>query len=221
MQRRFLTQALGSLSISCLVGQSAQAQTKPGSTGKPDSDNRPFRAVSVAEDSRRVLFFFDFACPFCAAYHESLLNFAATVPSQIQTLFIPVVNIADTARKQEQMIAAKCYYAAFSVATKPQMAKFTTSVYGLYQQTHSLMDKQIWSKSIKAAGIDTKKFLAALNSASGDTQLKFAARKVFQYGLRATPSVAVAGRYVITPDDVAGDQEAFFNILNGLTSEVL
>lgn len=219
MKRRHLTHAASLATLSCLVGHQAFAQTKD--TSKQGDNTRPFRTVNVLEDGRRVLFFFDFACPYCANYHEPLLTFAETVPRQLQTLFVPVVNVADLARKSEQMIAAKCFYAAFEMATKQQMAAFTSSVYKSHEETRSLTDKRMWAKAVKDAGLNMDKFAAAMNSANNDAQIRYAALKTVQYALRATPSVAVGGRFVITPEDVAGDQPMFFNILNGLASETL
>jgi thiol:disulfide interchange protein DsbA len=219
MNRRQLTQAAALAPLSCLVGHQAIAQAPDAA--KQADNTRPFRAVNVPEDGRRVLFFFDFACPFCANYHEPLLTFAETVPRQVQTLFVPVVNVSDLPRKSEQMIAAKCFYAAFETATKPQMAAFTSSVYISYQTTRSLADKRMWAKAVKDAGLSMEKFALAMRSANNDAQIRFAARKTVQYALRATPSVGVGGRFVITPEDVAGDQSMFFNILNGLVSETL
>ena len=219
MNRRDLSRAFTLTSLFCLVAGSLRAQTQVAS--KSSDSPRPFRLVNVPEDSRRVLFFFDFACPYCAAYYEPLLNFTATVPKQIQVMFIPVVNMADIARRQEQLIAAKCYYAAFQIASKDQMARFGSVVYQAYAETHSLKSKDIWARAAKVAGLDVAKFAAAMKSGNNDFQIQLAARKTIQYALTATPSVAVGGKYVLTPEDVIGDQQMFFNILNGLTSEIL
>ena len=219
MNRRQLSKALALAPLSCLVLDRAIVQAVASTKG-PDA-SRPFRVVNVTEDGRRVMFFFDFACPFCAKYYEPLLNWSSTVPKGVQTMFIPVVNMADTARKQEQIIAAKCYYAAFKLGSKQAMARFASSVYESYASVRTLTSKDLWAKAVKDAGIDIKKFGAELKSADNDFQIQYAARKCLQYGLRATPSVGVGGKYVITPDDVLGDDAMFFNILNGLTSEIL
>lgn len=219
MKRRQFSNTFAFASLSCLVGGHALAQSQ--AAPKKDNSTHPFRTVNVPEDGRRVLFFFDFACPFCANYHDPLWNFASTVPKGIQTMFVPVVNVADLARKQEQMIAAKCYYSASEVASKAQIARFSASIYDSYQQTHSLMDKEMWTKAVKVSGINMNKFVAAMKSDNSNFQIQYAARKTTQYALRATPSVGIGGKYVLTPDDVLGDQSMFFNILNGLTSEIL
>ena len=88
-------------------------------------------------------------------------------------------------------------------------------------ETRSLASKEMWAKAVKVSGIDMKRFSTALSDGKSDVQIKFAARKTLQYALRATPSVGVGGKYILTPDDVMGDQSMFFNILNGLTSEIL
>lgn len=219
MHRRTLAQALALAPISSLLGY--HSITQAANAVKPADPTRPFRVVTVPEDGRRVIFFFDFACPFCAKYSDPLLTWSVGVPKSVQTMFIPVVNMNDVARKNEQIIAAKCYYAAFQIASKGQMARFSNAVYAGYEESRSLISKPMWAKAIKAAGIDAKNFGEALKSSNNDLQIQYAARKTAQYSLRATPSVGVGGKYVLTPDDVLGDEVMFFNILNGLTSEIL
>lgn len=224
MNRRQLNNALALAPLSCLVGlpslATASGKATPAEPTRQDP-SRPFRRVNVGEDGRRVLFFFDFACPYCAEYHSSLMNFQSSVPKQIQTLLIPVVNPAELARKNELIAAAKCFYAAQEVGSRDQVRTFVANVYSLYPQTRSLMNKDMWAKAIKSAGIDIQRFANALNAKANNQQVMFAARKTAAYDLRATPSVAVGGKYVMTPDDVMGDKEMFFNMLNGLTSEIL
>lgn len=220
MNRRSFSASLALVPVACMhSGALAQAGDKPGA--KQQEPARPFRSVNVPEDGRRVLFFFDFACSYCAKYHQPLINWAATVPSKVQTMFVPVVNMADVARKREHLIAAKCFYAAHKVASRDQMMRFVGSVYESYQGVGSLADKGLWAKAVSAAGINSERFVSEIRSNGVDLQIQYAARKTLQYALRATPSVAVGGKYVMTPEDVLGDEQMFFNILNGLTSEIL
>jgi thiol:disulfide interchange protein DsbA len=219
MNRRTSISAIALGSASCPVAFKALAQDS--SLAKPDKGGRPFRSVNVTEDGRRVVFFFDFACPYCASYHAALSNFARTVPKNIQALFIPVVNIADTPRKDEQILAAKLFYGASAVGTPDQMTAFVGSVYASYAESRSLMNKAMWLNAVNASGINKSKFAAAINADSIEVRIRYAARKLVQYGVSATPSVAVGGKYILTPEDVMGDQQMFFNIINGLTSEIL
>lgn len=203
-----------------LTLQSASSQSSSNGE-KPKEPARPFRSVSAPEDSRRVLIFIDFACPFCARMYESLLDWSVSVPKQVQVLFVPVVVIADQARKNEQIIAAQCYYSTASIANKAQMATFAMSVFNGYPNAGSLTNKELWIKALNEAKIDKKKFMANMGSKNIQMLTEYAARKTAQYRLVATPSISVGGKYVLTPDDVNGDDAMFFNILNGLTSEIL
>jgi thiol:disulfide interchange protein DsbA len=215
INRRKLTGLAALATLFCTV--SAFAQSEPS---KP-ADKRPFRSVNVNEDGRRVLFFFDFACPYSAAYHEPIVKWAATVPKTVQSMFIPIVNVSDIARKNEQILVAGCYYSALSLASKEQMNRFSLSVYDSRARGEPLVSKAIWMKALKVAGLDDQQFGATLKSKGTELQVQLAARKTLQYALLATPSIGVGGKYVITPDDVLGDEAMFFNILNGLTSEIL
>ena len=215
--RRKLAQLLAAIPA-LLTLELANSQT---STQKPKEPVRPFRVVSAPEDSRRVLIFIDFACPFCARLYESLLSWSFTVPKQVQVLIVPVIVFADLARKNEQVIAAQCYYAAASIASKDQMALFANSVFNGYSSAGSLTNKDLWKKAVNDASLDKKRIAAALGAKNTQQLIDFAARKTIQYRLLATPSVGVGGKYVMTPDDTNGDDEMFFNILNGLTSEIL
>jgi thiol:disulfide interchange protein DsbA len=203
-----------------LTLQSANSQPT-SSSEKPKEPMRPFRSVSAPEDSRRVLIFIDFACPFCARMFEPLQDWSVSVPKQVQVLIVPVVVIADQTRKNEQIIAAQCYYSAAAVATKAQMAIFAMSVFNGYPNAGSLTNKDLWKKALNDSGIEKKKFLAQMGSKNIQMLTQYAARKTSQYRLVATPSIGVGGKYVLTPDDVNGDDVMFFNILNGLTSEIL
>lgn len=221
MNRRELnkTLALGLATSSCLVHSAVSAQKNAPKSDDPAS--RPFRKVNVKEDFRRVLFFFDFACPYCAQYHQGLMNFQATVPKQIDTLLVPVVNANDNHRKDEMVLAAMFFYAAQELGSREQVKSFIDSVYSMYAKSKSLKDQALWIRAIAASGFAPDAFRRAMSSKTNANLVLFASKKVAQYELRATPSVAVGGRYVITPDDVLGDQTMFFNILNGLTSEIL
>lgn len=199
---------------------SALAQPLPAQSKTPDK--RPFRTVSVPEDGRRVIVFFDYSCPFSARYHEPMAKWASTVPKQVQTIFIPVINVADIARKNELTIAANCFYAASTMASRDQMAKFSASIYeSIGQGTMPLISKGIWIKALKDSGLNAQSFAKVLHRKESGLQLSFAVDKTIQYALTATPSIGIGGKYVITPDDVLGDEAMFFNILNGLTSEIL
>lgn len=52
-----------------------------------------------------------------------------------------------------------------------------------------------------------------------EKSLRDAFDKLVSYRIDATPSIAIGGRYVITPDNTNGDQELFFKLANGMVSK--
>lgn len=212
--RRFFSKALLTPLLFCVEAMAAT----PDAT---ETARNPFRTVNIAGDSKNVVYFFDFSCPFCSKYHLAFAQWMTTVPKGITATFIPVVNQNDTRKLQQQIISAKCFYAASEVGTRQQVADFMTSVYTSYANGQPLGTKEIWMEAVKFSKINQKAFTAALQNKSSDLQIRMAATRVAQYDLASTPSVAIGGRYVLTPDDVNGNEEMFFNILNGLTSRAL
>ncbi len=209
------------LGVTALMATSfSHANDKKGKDDKA-SPKMPFRSVNVPEDGRRILMFFDFSCPYCAQYHEPMVRWTQTTPKSVKTLFVPVVNAADKVRMSEQVLAAKCYYAAYSIGSQEQIIRFVTSIYQSQQSGFSLTSSRVWVDALKFSGINNKRFSEAVKGKSFDPQVQMSAWKTKQYSLVATPSVAVGGRYVLIPDDVNGDPQMFFNILNGLTSEIV
>lgn len=181
----------------------------------------PYRQVRVEQDSKNIFMFFDFACVFCASYHDPINQWSLTVPKKLSVRMIPVINVHDTVRRDEQALAAIAYYAAFQVATRDQLRQFVASVYDSHHDGLTLVGREIWEKAARTARLDLKRFFEGFKSDFVDQSSRFSGFKTIQYQLVATPSVSVAGRYVLVPDDVGGDQKMFFNILNGLTSEAL
>lgn len=214
-RRSFLTNSILIASSFAIAPAIALAE------GDKSSDKKPWRTVNVNEDGKRVILFFDFGCPYCAKYHKTMIDWANSVPKQIQTLFVPVVNPNDKARFKELTFAAACYYAAFNIASSDKIGVFIQSVYDQRGDGVALLNKDIWFNAIQAAGINKKQWLAKIKEPVVFDLIRFATLKERQYNLLATPSIAVGGKYVLTPDDVNGDEQMFYNILNGLTSEIL
>jgi len=213
--RRNLTQALALSMLSSSLPVFAQADAKS------EEAKLPFRNVHVPVDKAKILFFFDFSCKFCAVYHMPFLKWAATVPSGVLVTSIPVVNPHDQAKLKDQIIAARCYYAAAAIAKGNQLSVFITTVYDQIATGKEIHDRSVWVAAIQRSGIDSQRFGRGIKSNSHLLDIRFASDKVVAYDLRATPSVAIAGKHVVIPDDVNGDQQMFFNILNGLTSKSL
>lgn len=217
--RRLIVTHIGLAAFSCQVIPSF-AQVK-GEASKEGMASRPYRVVDVPADKGSVLIFFDFSCQFCAKYHSSLMRWSKSVPSSIKVTPVPVVNSADHIKVAEQTIAARCYYLAASMIGGDRLDAFSNSVYESVGKGLSLRDSAIWTRACQAVQIDVKEFARRLVVENQENRIRYSAAMVLAYQLKATPSIGIGGKYVLTPDDVNGDSTMFFNILNGLTSKTI
>ena len=230
--RRSLLKNVGLATALSCQGVSILAQTSDA-----DREKSPFRSVNVPMDGKSVAIFFDFSCQFCAKYHPTLVRWTATVPRTIRVSHYPVVNIEDAASLSEQLVAAKCFYAASSLATASQLHTFTSFVYEARQSyvnamadpsmsgrgsaTSPLGSPKMWLAAAKASGINEAAFRRLVTSDSTLRMAKLGAMKLVEYRVIDTPSVGIGGRYMLSPNNANGNEEMFFNLLNGLVSEII
>lgn len=220
-RRTILTHA-GLVALSCKVFPStAQGLDEAAQKQAQQPIVKPFRTVDVPSDKAKVLIFFDFNCPFCAQHHASLMNWKNTAPASIKVIPVPVVNPADTGKFQSQAIAARCYYLAEQMVSGARLDAFTTAVYSMVAKGLTLSDPSTWLRSCQAADINVREFSRRAAAEDQALGIKYSLQKLADYRLRATPSIAIGGKFVLTPDDVFGDEAMFFNMLNGLTSRII
>lgn len=207
-------------------------------TANMDKEKLPFRSINLPGESKSVAIFFDFSCHFCAKYHPTLIRWIATVPKTVRVYQYPIVNVADKHSLNEQLKAAKCFYAAASVCTTSQLQTFVSVIYEARQnfvgsmgavsfsgavntQVSPLSQPSTWINAAKIARLNESVFHRLVTS-NGTTELaKLAAKKLIEYSILETPSIGIGGRYVLTPNSANGDEEMFFNLLNGLVSEII
>ncbi len=156
-----------------------------------------------------------------------MLNWERTLPRgpnipKVTVDFVPLVNMQDMRRRNDMALAAAGYYAAVSLSSdRNQLKNFIEALYDArLRDGQSFSSSSMWAYACKKSGLNLQKFLreaAGINKSI----LANAARRLELYKISTTPSVGIAGQFVLTPDDVNGDQELFFNLLNGLASNYL
>ena len=216
ISRRHIAKAMVFAASSCLVHRS-YAQTETAEKPVP----KPYRDVSVPADKGHIIFFFDFLCPFCAKYHPSFMRWAPTVPKSIRVSSVPVVNAGNAATMRDQIIAARCFFAAKELATPDQLNRFVSAVYINVSNGVPFSSQSGWITAVQSAGLDLGKFGKGISASAQLESIRDSAKQVALYMLDATPSVAIDGKYVVTPDNVGGNQEYFFTLINGLASKIL
>lgn len=201
-RRAFLSSVtLGAHFLSLFLAREASAEVQP------------YREVHVAADAKRVFVFFSFSCSACRLYHHTLEEWGKSLPSALSFEFIPVV-VPDA----EHVLAARGWYAA-RIAAPSRLSLFADALYSqIHDAKKSLSRPETMLSAAKTAGIPG--FANAWTKVS-ESAIRTAAELLAQYQITETPSMAIGGRYVITPNNANGDEKLFIALANGLASKQL
>ncbi|MDD5708639.1 MAG: thioredoxin domain-containing protein, partial [Kiritimatiellae bacterium] len=154
----------------------------------------PYREVRFrAEDAHAALAFFSYTCSVCRTYHAGLVRWGATLPAPWAFEMIPVT----TATAGD--VGATMVRHAIQRFAPTALPAFDQAVYELVQDRGlSMSDVNTWRRAARTAGVaNLDKLIRQDNHESVWT----AASRLTAYQIAVTPSLAVGGRYVITPDD--------------------
>jgi hypothetical protein len=201
-RRKFQTGvALGSLAIS------AKAATPP-------PEFKPYIQVkTLPGDERVVRVWYTPSCTFSKEYIGFFKNLGATLPESKKLIYSPVVNKGD----------GYAYPLAFSaVALKfPELVQnfVEASLIGVQERGLSVLTWQGINKIGDAAGLPQKLTqVLESNIASARVNVLNLIQAQALMKITNTPSVAVAGTYIVTPEFTNGDQEQFSKLVNALVS---
>ncbi|WP_237715862.1 thioredoxin domain-containing protein [Rubrivivax gelatinosus] len=163
------------------------------------------------EDRNAALIFFDFSCPVCASLHEPLSQWGATLPRQWRAEFVPVAL-----PNKESAMAAMAYYAA-ARANPGRLVDFMNAAYRrIHRNKQRAGEVALWEGAARDAGITN---FSSGWAAVHKGQLEEAMRKLLVYGVEATPSVVIGGRYIVSPDNTNGDTNLFLQLCSGMVSK--
>lgn len=174
----------------------------------------PYKEVAAqAEDSHKVIVFFSFGCHICASYDQTFARWVKTMPPGWSAEFLPVA-VPDKAN----FIAARAFFAVQD-ADPTRLDAFMSAAYMLIQQNGKPMDSaDTWRNAVALANVQG--FNEAWHNVT-QQRLEKAFAKLLTYGVDATPSMVISGKYVITPDDVSGDSALYMSLANGMISKVM
>jgi protein dithiol oxidoreductase (disulfide-forming) len=156
---------------------------------------------------------FSYACPACFQFHSTADQLAQSLPAGAVMTYLPVSFRPD----ENFPLFQRAYYAAkaMGVADKTYDAMFDA----IWKSGELASDdlatgrpkpQSAWptiddvAKFYAKYGIDPKQFVAVANSFSINTQMKRADDMVKAYGVEATPTIIVNGKYRFTPGDAGG-----------------
>ncbi len=205
------------LGISALLMQ-GRGVVAPAAAPASAASAMPYAEVPpVGEDARRCIAFFQFTCPHCRDLHPSLVRWGRSLPRGVGFEFMPVV-VPAAPLDRGQVMAARAWYAVARAAPS-RLEAFAESAYALVQDGRMGMDAgATWEAAARQAGVGD--FARAWERVPVD-RLQRALGKLAAYRIRATPSLAIAGRYMVTLDDTQGDAELFLRLASGLLSKAI
>lgn len=154
--------------------------------------------------------FFSYACPHCHSFKPRIESLMESLEDKAAIVHTPVVfNPA-----WEPL--AKAYFTARSLdaVSETHGALF----HAVHNDNRQLTDADAIADVMAEQGLDREAVHEAWNSFSVDTDMRRAERIARAYGVRSTPTVAVAGRYIL---DVraAGGQERMLDIIRYLVEK--
>ena len=195
----------------------------------PDAvDSKPYDVLqpAIAADRKRVRLLFAYDCPFCLRYHNGLVSWGSSLPKSVAFDAFPVIANLDNesvpmaivgrliGQALDQKVLPAYDYAMFTaIQGDPQTGAMPKGALNMDQVLNALVEAGISRTEIqkfvrtKGKGIEKK--------------LQAHADAVNTYQLKATPSIAIGGRYVINPDHTQGNPQNLLLLLNGVVSRVV
>ena len=186
-----------------------------GPTASPSADQlKPYLQVKTVEgDEFRVRAFFSPSCSFSKQYFPFFVNLSKTLPEDKQFAFTPVVNKADGLSYAFAFAAVQRFYPRYvsnvvqaSLQGVQDMGLSTRSWFGI-------------ERIGRAAGVPVplarlvQDNLPALRP-DVDQLIQLQSR----LKITNTPSVAVAGTYIVTPEFTGGNSDQFSTLVNAVVS---
>ncbi len=191
---------------------SAPLQAQSGSSAKYQEGLHYFLiedSKDTPADSAELVEMFSYRCTHCNTFEPYINSWAARNAEIVKFTRIPVVF-----GRKDWEIYARAYV--------------TAQVMGLGDDVHSaLMDKLWKEKSVMRTmeelavfysnfGIDPKSFLATSKSFAVDARMRKEQRLVQTYGIRATPTLVLNGRYRIGANAAVASFEVMLDVVDYL-----
>ena len=198
------------------LGVACSAQAAPSSASPLVDQLRPYLQVKTVEgDEFRVRAFFSPSCSFSKQYLPFFLNLSNTLPQDKQFAFTPVVNKADGLTYAFAFAAVQRFYPR-------HVNNFVeASLRGVQDMGLSTRNWVGIERIGKAAGIPVpmgrlvEDNLPILKS---DVEQLMTLRSKLK--VTNTPSVSIAGTYIVTPEFTGGDTNQFSTLVNAVVSMV-
>ena len=210
MKRRQFSAQLAVASLALPFLKSAQAQGAP-TEGTEYSKVSPPVAVAPPAGKVEVVEFFSYACPHCADLEPTLEAWVKRLPPEVYFHRVPVQFLANPENFQP------LYYALeeMNLVDAMQLKVFKA----VHLERQRLNTQQDIAAFMTKNGVDATKFMAAFNSFSVRSKASRAGQLANAYALEGVPALAVQGRYLTSPAQARGNEQAL-RVVNHLVQKV-
>ena len=165
----------------------------------------------LAPDKIEVVEFFYYGCESCSRLEPQLQSWLKTLPGDISFRRVPAL------RRKAWIPLTRIYFALEQLG---QIERLHTQVYQAFHDAGlNLGNSYELYEWAQRSGLARDKLEPALDSDLVRAQVQRARDSTVAYGIRATPSFVVDGKYM-TSGGMAGSLEALMPIVDGLIDKV-
>ncbi len=206
-----MKQAIASLSLAWLIAAGFPFASMPGAVAAEPMEDVDYVVIVpqpvAVSGNIEVIEFFYYGCESCNRLEPRLQSWLKTLPQDISFRRVPAL------RRTAWVPLTRIYFALEQLG---EIERLHTQV---YQAVHegglnlgNSTERDAWARK---AGLDSEKLEKMLDSDLIRTQVQRARDETVAYGIRATPSFVVDGKYM-TSGRMGGSLEALLPTVEGL-----
>lgn len=196
--------ALLALFAPLLFSSAAQAQVRPRVIDPPMPRLSGVLGDTPA-DKIEVIQFFYYGCPHCFDQQPLIEDWLAAKPADVEFRLVPAL------RDEKWVPLTKAYFALEALGEAKRLHRPIYDVINF--DGAQLDDEEKLIAWVSRNGVSREKFLEVYNSDKVKAQVEAARKATLDYGIRATPTLVVAGKYAIT-SGLAGSHYEAIRVLN-------
>ena len=170
----------------------------------------PAQPTSAEEGVIEVIEVFSYGCSHCHRFEPILERWLKTKPDNVKFVQLPAIFNNTLA------LYARAFYAAEALGVLDKIHK--PFFEAIHMQKRRMNTEAEIAELFAEHGVDQKKFEKAFRSFAVEAKVRRAAELGRRYGVQATPSMIVNGKYITDPGKTNGFQ-GMINTVNALIEQ--
>ncbi len=186
--------ASAALLLAC-AGLGAAAQSTPRE-GTDYTIVQPAQGTDAPAGKVRVIEFFGYWCPACHVFEPTLHDWVARNDAKVSVTYVPM----PTHFRAGQADLQKLFYALDAMGRESELRP---KIFAAIHAERTLRDSagaDTIATWVAAHGVDRKAFVDVFNSFGVQSKVNRANQMASAYGVTATPSLGIGGKYVVVVD---------------------